>query len=154
MTMATIEEPRAGTAVGVRRPRIDARPKVIGNAPYAGDLHLPGLLFARPVLSPYAHARVRGVDRSAALAVPGVRRVLLFEDLPIKSGTGRQAEPLAHTEVVFAGQPVALVLAESEAAAQDGADALELDLEPLEPVLDVRAAMVPEAPLARLGGGG
>jgi CO/xanthine dehydrogenase Mo-binding subunit len=152
VTIATIQAPHAGTAVGGRRPRVDARPKVTGDAPYAGDLQLPGLLYARPVLSPYAHARIRGVDRSAALAVPGVRRVLLFEDLPIKAGSGRQAEPLAHTEVVFAGQPVALVLADSEAAAQDGADVIELELEPLEPVLDVDAAMAPGAALARLGG--
>jgi CO/xanthine dehydrogenase Mo-binding subunit len=150
--MATLDQPQAGSAVGMRRPRIDGRPKVIGDAPYAADLKLPGLLYARPVLSPYAHAQVRGIDRTEALAVPGVRHVLTFADLPIKGGTGRQAEPLADREVVFAGQPVALVLADSDAAAEDGADAVVLDLEPLEPVLDALAAMAPSAALAMLEG--
>ena len=151
--MATLDQPRAGTGVGVRRARIDARPKVTGEAPYAGDLRMPGLLYGRPVVSPYAHARINGIDSAAALQVPGVRRVLIFEDLPIKGGAGRQAEPLAQREAVFAGQPVALVLAESEAAAEDGAELVELDLEPLEPVLDVEAAMAPGAALARIDRG-
>ena len=148
--MAALDQPPAAAgAVGARRPRIDARAKVTGTASYAGDLDVRGLLHARPVLSPYAHARIRSIDRDEALRVPGVRRVLVFEDLPIGGGAGRQAEPLAHREIVFAGQPVALVLADSEAAAQDGADAVVLDLEPLPAVVDCVAAMAPGSPPAR-----
>src|SRR6185312_1094015 len=72
-------------------------------------------------------------------------------DLPIASpGTDRTSEPLAREEVVFAGQPVALVVAETEAAAEDGAEVTLVEYEPLEPVVDVEAAMQPGAALARV----
>ena len=77
--------------------------------------------------------------------------VLTADDLPISgSGDDRMFEPLARSEAVFAGQPVALVVARSEAIAEDAAALVELDLEPLEPVVDLRAALQPDAPLARL----
>ena len=137
-------------SVGVRRPRVDGREKVTGAARYAGDLAMAGLLHARVVTGLYAHARIRGVDASAALAQPGVVAVLTARDLPIVGrGEQRYFEPLARDEVVFAGQPVALVIADSEAAAEDGAGLVEVDLEPLEPVVDVIAGISPDAPLAR-----
>ena len=130
------------TVIGVARPRIDAPDKVTGATRYAADGYVHGLLHARPVLATEAHARIRGVDGSAALAVPGVVAVLTAADLPITSaGTDRTSEPLAREEVVFAGQPVALVVAETEAAAEDGAEAVVVDYEPLEAVVDVEAAM-------------
>jgi CO/xanthine dehydrogenase Mo-binding subunit len=76
--------------------------------------------------------------------------VLTAHDLPIKSsGTGRMYEPLAKTEVLYAGQPVALVVAESDAAAEDGVERVEVQFEPLPPVLDLEAATRPGAPLAK-----
>ena len=76
--------------------------------------------------------------------------MLTAADLPTATtGTDRTAEPLAREEVVFAGQPVALVVAETEAAAQDGAELVLVDYEPLEAVVDVEAAMEVGAPLAR-----
>ena len=105
--------------IGVARPRDDAPDKVTGATRYAADGYVHGLLHARPVLATEAHARIRGVDGSAALAVPGVVAVLTAADLPIASaGTDRTSEPLAREEVVFAGQPVALVVGETEAAAR------------------------------------
>jgi CO/xanthine dehydrogenase Mo-binding subunit len=138
------------TLIGVSRPRVDAPDKVTGATRFAADGYVHGLLHARPVLATEAHARIRGVDKAAALATPGVAAVLLAADLQIAStGTDRTAEPLARAEVVFAGQPVALVVAETEAAAEDGAEALVVDYEPLEAVVDVEAAMNPGAALAR-----
>ena len=121
-----------------------------GATRYAADGYVHGLLHARPVLATEAHARIRGVDASAALAVAGVVAVLAAADLPIASaGTDRTSEPLAREEVVFAGQPVALVVGETEAAAEDGAEAVVVDYESLEAVVDVEAAMEVGAPLAR-----
>ena len=137
--------------IGVARPRVDAPDKVTGATRYAADGYVHGLLHARPVLSTEAHARIRGVDKDAALATPGVVAVLLASDLPLATtGIDRTAEPLARAEVVFAGQPVALVVAETEAAAEDGAELVLVDYEPLDAVVDVEAAMEPGAALARM----
>jgi CO/xanthine dehydrogenase Mo-binding subunit len=139
------------SAIGVPRPRIDAPEKVTGATRYAADGLVHGLLHARLVLSPEAHAFVRGVDKQAALAVPGVVAVLTAADLPLQAtGNDRTAEPLAREEVVFAGQPVAMVVAESEAAAEDGAEVVVVEYEPLEPVVDLEQAMAPGGPLARV----
>jgi CO/xanthine dehydrogenase Mo-binding subunit len=137
--------------IGVARPRVDAPDKVTGATRYAADGYINGLLHARLVLSTEAHARIRGVEKDAALEVDGVVAVLTAEDLPIvTSGSDRTSEPLAREEVVFAGQPVALVVAETEAAAEDGAETVFVDYEPLPAVVELEAAMVPDAPLARL----
>ena len=81
---------------------------------------------------------ISSISTEAALAVPGVVAVLTAADLPLAAtGRGRTYEPLAREEVVYAGHPVALVVAESEAAAEDGAELVEVDLDPLEPVLDL-----------------
>jgi CO/xanthine dehydrogenase Mo-binding subunit len=138
------------TLIGVPRPRVDAPDKVTGATRFAADGYVHGLLHARPILSTEAHARIRGLDRDAALAIPGVVAVLAAADLPIAtSGTDRTSEPLAREEVVFAGQPVALVVAETEAAAEDGAEAVVVDYDPLPAVVDLEAAMEVGAALAR-----
>src|SRR5262249_45758877 len=108
-----------------------------------------GLLHARPVLSLYPHARIVAVDASAALEVRGVRAVLTAADLGVVGGAGRKAEPLARSEVLFAGQPVALVVADTEAAAEDGAELVAVEYEPLPAVVDLEQAIVPGAPRAR-----
>jgi CO/xanthine dehydrogenase Mo-binding subunit len=139
------------TLIGIARPRVDAPEKVTGATRYAADGYVHGLLHARPILSTEVHARIRGVDKEAALALPGVVAVLVASDLPLAtSGTDRTSEPLAREEVVFAGQPVALVIAETEAAAEDGAEVVVVDYEPLAAVVDVEAAMEPGAALARI----
>ncbi|HET9851760.1 MAG TPA: xanthine dehydrogenase family protein molybdopterin-binding subunit [Candidatus Limnocylindrales bacterium] len=137
--------------VGVARPRPDAPAKVRGATRYAADRHLRNLLHARLVLAPRAHARIAGMDATAALAVPGVVAVLAAGDLPIVAGgSDRLAQPLAESEVVFAGQPVALVVARTAEAAADGAEQMLVELEPLPPAVDPDAAMDAAAPLARI----
>jgi len=136
--------------IGTARRRRDGEAKVLGHTRYVGDMPVHGLLHARPVLAAEAHAKLVRVDGSAALEVAGVVAVLTAKDLPLKGGSGRVAEPLAREEIVWSGQPVALVIAESEAAAEDGAALVDVDAEPLEAVLDLEAAIADGAPAARV----
>ncbi|MDA0182819.1 xanthine dehydrogenase family protein molybdopterin-binding subunit [Solirubrobacter phytolaccae] len=136
--------------IGTARRRRDGEAKVRGATRFVGDMPAHGLLHARPVLAAEAHARIIGIDTEAARAQPGVVAVLTHADLPLAGGSGRAAEPLAREEIVWAGQPVALVIAESEAAAEDGAALVDVDTEWLEPVLDLDAALADGAPPARI----
>jgi CO/xanthine dehydrogenase Mo-binding subunit len=137
--------------IGVSVPRRDSEAKVRGTTQFAGDTPILGLLHARLVLSHEAHAMISAVDTDAARALPGVIAVLTAADLPIvASGKGRLYEPLAREEVVYAGQPVALVVAETEAQAEDAASLVDVQLEALEPVVDLEAAARPGAPRARV----
>ncbi len=130
--------------------RVDAPAKLTGETRYTADLPVQGLLHARPVLSPYAHARIRGIDKSAALAVPGVVAVLTAADLPMKNDKGtessRHRSPLARDYTLFRGQIVAMVLATDPAVAQDATDLVNIDYEPLTPLIDPLEAMKPGAP--------
>ena len=81
--------------IGVARRRRDGSEKVRGVTRYVGDLDVPGLLHARPVLAAEAHARLVSIAVEDALAVPGVVAVLTADDLPLAGGSGRVAEPLA-----------------------------------------------------------
>jgi CO/xanthine dehydrogenase Mo-binding subunit len=139
------------TPIGVSTPRRDSEPKVRGTTRFGADQPVVGLLHARLVLAPEAHAMIAGIRGDAAMELPGVVAVLTASDLPIVgSGPGRLYEPLAKEEVTYAGQPLALVVAESEALAADGAELVEVELEPLEPVLDLEAATRPGAPRSRV----
>jgi len=102
------------SAIGRSLPRIDGRPKVTGRAQFAADITPAGLLHGRPVLAIPAHARIERIDVGEALAVPGVVAVLTAADLPIVTeGTDRIHQPLARSEILWAGQPVALVVADT-----------------------------------------
>lgn len=140
------------TAVGRPVRRQDGFDKLTGRTRYAGDISAAGLLHARLVLSPYAHARIEGIDSAAALNVPGVRFVYTAQTLGLAhyDSSSRAMSPLAREEVLWCGQPVAIVLAESEAAAQDGAAAVEVEYEELPVVIDPIAAMLPGSPLTRV----
>lgn len=144
-----MNEPRPGP-IGTPRPRPDSEPKVRGAVRYAADRRKPDVLHARPVLALYAHARILGIDIAPALAVPGVVAVLTAADLPPRAGDmDRLVEPLARDEVVFAGQPVALVIGETAAAAADAAELVGVRLEPLPAVVDPAGAMALGSPLVR-----
>lgn len=127
----------------------DGLEKVTGRARYTGDVALPGMLYARPVLSPYAHAAILSIDTAEARAMPGVVAVLTAADLPTRGrvATSRQTTTLAAGEVRYRGEPVALVLAESEAAAEDAAAAVLVDYDPLPVVADAHAALAEGAPV-------
>jgi len=143
-------------SIGQRMPRVDGREKVTAAARYTEDLTFPGMLYARLLLSPHPHARIVHVDREAALAVSGVMAVLLRDDLPIAEDADVEEHLLlAEGETRFTGHPVAAVLAESEAAAADGADALAgaVEYEVLPAALDPEAAMQAGSPLVHPEGG-
>src|SRR5437588_2560026 len=137
---------------GRRTRRQDGYDKVVGRTRYAGDLTFAGLLHARLVLSPYAHARIVNIDISAALEVPGVKAVYTSQTLGVSNpeANSRAQSPLASKEVLWSGHPVAIVLAETEAAAEDGVAAVDVEYEPLDVVIDPVAAMRPDALLTRI----
>jgi CO/xanthine dehydrogenase Mo-binding subunit len=139
------------TIIGAPRPRPDTPAKARGATRYAADRPIRGLLHARLVPAQRAHARIVSIDRTAALAVPGVVAVLIAEDLPLKGeGSDRLSRPLAGSEVVFAGEPVALVVARTPEAAADGAELVAIRLEALPSVMEPEGAMDPASPLARV----
>jgi CO/xanthine dehydrogenase Mo-binding subunit len=155
--MPEVQEHTTRGLIGTARRRRDGQAKVLGQTRYVGDMPVHGLLHARPVLAAEAHAKLVSIDASAALELPGVVAVLTAADLPLKGGSGRVAEPLARDEIVWSGQPVALVIAESDAAAEDGASLVWVEEEPLPAVLDLEAAMAEDADQARVtevAGGG
>ncbi len=122
---------------------------VTGSACFTDDLchRLPGLLTAWPVTSPHARARVVRIDAAAALAVPGVVRVLTADDVAGVNdiGPARRDEPLFPTEASFHGHAIAWVLADSEDAAREGAKAVGVEWEPLPALLDLDHAVAADA---------
>jgi CO/xanthine dehydrogenase Mo-binding subunit len=135
--------------LGSRMARVDGPEKVTGQARYGDDLPLYGLLHARLVLSEHAHARIVRIDASDALARPGVLAVLTADDLAsvLKlPPTSRARESLARGVTRFCGQPVAVVVAESEAAAEDALALVDVEYEELPAVLDALASLTPESP--------
>ncbi len=141
--------------VGQKRRVKEDRRFITGRGRYAADLRLPGMLHVAMVPSPYACAEIKGVDASAALAVPGVRYVLtgdeLFEHInPLLSGLDLphvKRVPLAHGRARYAGEWVCAVVAESRAIAKDAAELVEIDYDMLDHVIDPEEAIKPEAPL-------
>jgi CO/xanthine dehydrogenase Mo-binding subunit len=147
--MATImQTTREVRGIGLSIPRFDAPEKVTGRTQYVADLHPAGLLQARLLRSPYAHARIKRIDVTRARALPGVRAVLTAADIPqLKPGPKTRAHALlAIDRVVFAGQPVAAVAADDAAIADEALDLIEVEYEPLPVAADPVASMSPDAP--------
>ena len=156
--MTTTESRPQYKTIGQRATRVEGATKVTGGAVYAADIQVPNTLECKLVLSPHPHARIVSIDAAAALAVPGVERVIIAEDMseavqdgsnPAIDASNRGDALLAHGEAVFAGQPVAAVLAETVSAAEEGAAAVAVEYEELPAVLDLEAAMRDDSPLAR-----
>lgn len=135
------------SAIGQRTRLIEGESKVTGHIRFISDLKLPGMLEARFVTSPHAHARVKEIDTTAAAALPGVAAVLTAADLPNIAPTNRQRLLLARDRVIFAGHPVALVLAENNAIAEDAVELVQVDYEPLPAAMTIDAVMADDAPL-------
>jgi CO/xanthine dehydrogenase Mo-binding subunit len=131
--------------VGKRTKRVEGLEKVTGAASYTEDLMFPGMLYARLLLSPHPHGRVTRIRKEDALGVAGVVAVLMEEDLPDGVSINLLA---ADGEARYTGQPVAVVLAESEAAAADGLERLAASVEyqVLPAVLTPKEAMADGAP--------
>src|SRR4029453_2134586 len=155
---ATTETPdRAAQlkGMGVSRLRKEDARFIRGRGTYVDDIKLPGMLHGALVRSPYAHARIRSIDKSKALAIPGVVAVLVADDLkPVKLdwmptlGGDAQAV-LADKKVCFQLQEVAMVIASDRYAAADGAGAAEVDYEELPAIVDPHKSMAADAPIIR-----
>jgi CO/xanthine dehydrogenase Mo-binding subunit/aerobic-type carbon monoxide dehydrogenase small subunit (CoxS/CutS family) len=131
-------------------PAADGLDKVMGQAKYVGDMQLPGMLYAKALRSPLPHARITKLDVSPALSVPGVKAVITSEDFVDHSAFGwpvRDAFILAYQKVRYVGDPIAMVAAETEAAALEGVKAIQLELEPLPVVSDPRQALENSQPI-------
>jgi carbon-monoxide dehydrogenase large subunit len=157
-----------GTGIGASRKRKEDPRFLTGTSCFTDDLALPGQLHGVVVRSPHAHARIRGIDAEAARAAFGVRLVLTAADLageiarPIPSfsrtppfdirgpdgAMAPEAEqfPLAGETVRYAGEPVAFVVAETLAGAQDAAPLVRVDYEPRAAAIDLEQALAPGAP--------
>ena len=141
--------------IGTRPIRPDGTDKVTGRAQYGADIHLTGMLYGRVKRSPHAHAVIKKIDASKALAVPGVLAVITGQDLakynlhwmPTLMSDTQMVLPVE--KVMYQAQEVAAVLATSRYAAADGADAVRVEYEPLPVVIDPRKALEPGAPVLR-----
>src|SRR5437667_9990801 len=134
--------------IGLSIPRPDAPDKVTGVVQYVADLSPRGLLHAKLLRSPYAHARILKIDVSKARALPGVRAVLTAADIPElkKKAPTRAHAVLAIDRVVFAGQPVAAVAADELAIAEEALDLIDVEYEVLAAAVDPLESMKPGAP--------
>ena len=147
-------------------PMREASPLLRGQGTYVGDLRFPGMLHAAVLRSPHAHAQIRSIDASGAVAMAGVVRVLTGEDIreaiePFPSSfefhprpwleaikpvlKGPRARVLALGKVRYVGEPVAMVVAEDRYLAEDALDGIAVDYEELPPLVDPEAALEPDA---------
>src|SRR3954465_6757425 len=157
--MATIAE--SGPFVGRRIKRVEDPRLLAGQGRFVDDVALPGLLHLVVVRSTHAHARLGRVDVSQALGAPGVVAALTgaeggrlggwVEPLPVNPRVAGQrlldAHAMAVHKVLHVGEPVAALVAESRYAAEDAAELVEIEYEPLPAVVDAEAALAPDAPL-------
>jgi CO/xanthine dehydrogenase Mo-binding subunit len=126
--------------------RTDGREKVTGRTRYTGDLQLPGMLYAKPVLSQHARARIAGIDAAAARQLPGVVDVVTARDVVAVAPGAKDNMLLALDAATFYGQPVAVVLGETLAAAEEGVAAVLVEYEPQPAAIETLAALAPDAP--------
>ena len=147
--------------VGHATPRVDARERVTGKATYSGDVQLPGMLYGRILRSPHAHANIKRIDVSKAMALPGVKLVLTHENCSIVWGAGsvaggrhyvdsikkstRQRRYVFNNPVRFYGDPVAAVAAVNRHIAEEALRLIDVEYEPLPFVLDQEEALKPES---------
>jgi CO/xanthine dehydrogenase Mo-binding subunit len=142
--------------VGARVPRLDSYDKVTGRAQFAGDVRLPGMLHAAIVKSPVPKGRIRGVDFSEALRMPGVKAVVTADELrsapircaDIRYGVVVRDRPiLAEGRVTFQGEPVAAVVAVDRTTARLAAMSVIVDVEEEDGATDLDSALRADAPL-------
>ncbi|MCG3774658.1 MAG: Caffeine dehydrogenase subunit alpha [Nitrospira sp.] len=131
-----------------------------GRGKYTDDVHLPGMLHAAFLRSPYPHAKILSIDKTRALALDGVHAVYTEADFEPILGhyvtTVHREEVLTvdrpimdSTVARYVGQPIAVVLADSRYLAEDGVDLIDIKWEPLEPVMDAEKALEPDSTLVR-----
>jgi xanthine dehydrogenase molybdenum-binding subunit len=148
--------------IGKDYPTPDLYAKVTGLAKYAEDYHADGMLFCKLLLSPLPHARVKHLDTRAALAMPGVKAILLPTELPppadslTDNGTVIKANPKSERaltmEPLYQGEPILAVAAVDEFTAAEAIEKIRIDFEPLPFVIDPLETLRPSGPNPRLEG--
>ena len=141
--------------IGKHRRAVEHRRFVIGEGNYAADIHLRGMLHVAIVACPYAHAKLKSIDASAALSMPGVHTVVTGQDLfadtePMLPGVGApllSRYPMAVNVARYAGEWVAAVVADTRALAEDAVELIEVEYEVLGHVIDPELATQPSSPL-------
>jgi CO/xanthine dehydrogenase Mo-binding subunit len=137
--------------VGRSAPRADGPLKLAGQAEFTGDIRLPGMLYGAVLRSPVAHAAIRSVDVTGAQRLDGVAAVLTAADLadidPCYGHALRDRPVVAAGRVRFAGEPIAVVAAETQAIADAAVTAIGVELDPLPAAVTLEAALAPGAPL-------
>ena len=147
--------------VGHPTRRIDAFERVSGKATYTNDVHMPGMLYARVLRSPHPHARIKSIDVSKAVAMPGVKAVLTHQNCQVVWGAGSVAGGMQYNDPVkkitkqrryafnnpvrFVGEPVAAVAAVDRHTAEEALRHIAVDYEELAFVLDPEEALKPNA---------
>ncbi|MEP7028121.1 MAG: aldehyde oxidase, partial [Candidatus Eisenbacteria bacterium] len=144
---ATKAPPRTETGfsvIGKRNRKVEGRRKVTGSAVYADDLSFPRMLFAKILRSPHAHARIRSIDLTHALAHPGVVAACTGQDMPIPYGIipwTRDEYALGLDKVAYVGDGVACVAALDERTAAEALALIDVDYEVLPNVLTIEDAL-------------
>jgi xanthine dehydrogenase molybdenum-binding subunit len=143
--------------IGTRPIRHDGEEKVTGRAKYGADYSLPGMLHGKVLRSPYAHARIKSINVEKARRHPGVYAIITGEDMPEVKGVMTSMGELvvntyylslnvmAHDKVLYDGHAVAAVAAISKHVAEEALELIEVDYEPLPPVMTAEEAMRPDA---------
>lgn len=146
--------------VGRSVKRVDSLGHVTGQTQYVDDISYPGMLHVKMVRSPYSRGIIHKIDVSEAEALPGVATVVTAADVPNNWYTiltlinvGPPDEPvLAHEEVMYEGEPICAIVAESDEIAMEAASLVKLDIEEQEPVLELEYAVSSEAPAIKKWG--
>lgn len=138
--------PKGFSVLGKRLPRKDALEKAKGEAEFVTDMQLPGMLYAVYLRSPHAHARITKIDTSKAEALPGVRAVLTYKNVP-KVHPRRKLGYLLNDKAYSVGDEVAAVAATTTEIAKEALKLIDVEYEVLPAVFDAEEAMKPDAPL-------
>jgi len=142
--------------VGKPLPKVDAPKLAQGKAAFVADFERPGMLYAKILHSPHAHARIKDIDTRRAEALPGVHAVLCYKNVPrVVYSTAGQSYPIPgpldyvsfDTKVRYVGDRVAAVAAETPEIAEQALNLIQVDYEVLDPVLNLDAAMAEGAPI-------
>ena len=153
------QTPNQFRILGTRPTRPDGLDKVTGRACFSDDFYLPNMIHGRILRSPHAHARIKSIDTSAAVALPGVRAVVTGAEFPVLENKmisqgaagminiGEVANNcIARDKVLYDGHAVAGVAADNPHIAEEAVNLIEVDYEMLTPVMDVRTAIHRSAP--------
>ena len=154
------------TMIGARIHRREDPRLVTGHGRFIDDMTRPGMAHMTVVRSPYAHAKIRSIDSSEAKQAPGVQAVYTYADfkdhisggLPVSASFVAEKKfvpnqfPIAHDEVVYQGEPVAVVIADERYQAADAASLVAVDYEPLPAVMDIEKAMEKGSPTVHSSG--